>query len=220
MGDNPVFGILLILLAFAVFAVATAIMRRWRSDKMSQVAKKLSLRFDADKNRRLPRKYDFLDKLSSGRDRHVRNVLRGEYRGHSVTAFDFYYTAGSGKHKRQYSLSFFILDLQIEFPELTIAREGLISKLVQALGHDDIDFESHEFSSKYVVRSRRKKFAYDFCNAKMIDYLLDEPIVSIEVERSSLAVAYDSLLDPEEIELHMNRLLRIRELMPNYLFDR
>ena len=44
-------------------------------------------------------------------------------------------------------------------------------KIVQTFGHDDIDFESHEFSKQFVVRCKNKRFAYDFRNALMPDYL-------------------------------------------------
>ena len=39
-------------------------------------------------------------------------------------------------------------------------------------GYQDIKFESAEFSKTFCVRSPDKKFAYDVCNAKMMEYLL------------------------------------------------
>jgi hypothetical protein len=39
-------------------------------------------------------------------------------------------------------------------------------------GYGDIKFESAEFSKTFCLRTPDKKFAYDACNAKMIEYLL------------------------------------------------
>jgi hypothetical protein len=61
-------------------------------------------------------------------------------------------------------MSFFILSLQRSFPELIIEPEEAVSKFTQALGFADIAFESHEFSQKFHVHSRDKKFAYDCRN--------------------------------------------------------
>ncbi len=88
-----------------------------------------------------------------------------------------------------------------------------------AFGGGDIDFESHEFSERYEVRSKNKKFAYDFCNAQMIDYLLGRPARFIEVEKDVLAMGSDSQHNAERLEAHLGHLLKIRSLMPNYLFN-
>ena len=105
------------------------------------------------------------------------------------------------------------------FPELTIGREGFFSKIGQALGFDDIDFESHEFSRKFLVRSKDKKFAYDVCNARMIDYLLSNTDLSIEIESNVLAIYFTGRLAPEFIEKNLKRLVEIRSLILEYLFN-
>ena len=115
--------------------------------------------------------------------------------------------------------SFFILALSKSFPEVTIVKEGLFSKIAQAVGYDDIDFESHEFSKRFCVRSSDKKFAYDFCNAQMIDYLLGHPNINVEVDQNSLALGFDSCLKVEEVEEHLQQLIKIRSLIPDYLFE-
>jgi hypothetical protein len=90
--------------------------------------------------------------------------------------------------------------------------------VLQAFGYDDIDFESHEFSRKFCVRSKDKKFAYDVCHARMIEYLLANDDLNIEIENMTLALAYSGVLKAEEIEPNLRRLVEVRELMPKYLF--
>ncbi|VGO21332.1 hypothetical protein [Pontiella sulfatireligans] len=194
-----------------------------RRDAMTLLAEKLGLDFNHERNYRIAERYRFLDKLDQGSNRYAYNLMSGPFHGRQITAFDYHYETHStdSKGRRQthhHHFSFFILSLEKQFPELTIAKEGLLSKIAQAVGYDDIDFESHEFSKKFVVRSKNKKFAYDFCNAQMIAYLLDHPGINIEIDQSSLALGLGSCLKVEEIEAHLNQLLEIRSLIPDYVF--
>jgi len=205
---------------FIVIGVLGYISSMKRRQALMALASRLGLRFYYQKDRDIPRRYRFLDKLRAGRDRYAFNILTGNYRENNVTIFDYHYKTGSGKNTHHYYLSFFLLNLPMPFPELVIVREGIFSKIGQALGYDDIDFESHEFSRKFCVRSRDKKFAYDVCNSRMIEYLLSNTDLSIEIEDNILAISFDHRLSPEYIEPNLNRLIEIRSLLPDYLFAR
>ena len=93
------------------------------------------------------------------------------------------------------------------------------SKVAQAVGFDDIDFESHEFSRSYCVRSASKRFAYDVCHGRMIEYLLANPDLTLEIEGHALAIGFGSRLDAAQVEYNLGRLAALRELMPAYLFE-
>ena len=208
-----------------VGGIAGHLAAKKRRDAMAAVATRLGLSFDPSRDSSVAREYEFLNTLRQGSNRYAFNTVRGNYQGHGVAAFDYHYeTHSSGpKGRRQthhHYLSFFILGMPAMFPELTIGPEGFFSKIAQTVGYDDIDFESHEFSRKFCVRSQDKKFAYDVCNAKMIEYLLAHRDLMIEIERNALAVAFNRRLRPEDIEPSLNRLIAIRSLMPDYLFSR
>lgn len=195
-----------------------------RRSAMSELAEQLGLQFDAERNYGMAKQYAFLDKLRQGENRYAYNIMNGSFQGHEVAAFDYHYethsTDSKGNRQTQnHHFSFFILSLGGSFPELTIAKEGIFSKIAQAVGFNDIDFESHEFSKRFVVRSKDKKFAYDFCNAQMIDYLLGHPDINIEVDQHSLALGFNRCLKVEEIETYLKQLVEIRKRMPDYLFD-
>jgi hypothetical protein len=111
----------------------------------------------------------------------------------------------------------FILRLPALFPEITITREGLFSKIAQAFGYDDIDFESHEFSRKFCVRSKDKKFAYDICHTRMMEFLLENDDLNIEIDGISLAFLFDRRLKPEQIHPNLVRLTLVRQLIPDYV---
>jgi hypothetical protein len=152
-------------------------------------------------------------------------VLSGRCQEHDVTIFDYHYETHSTDSKghtqtHHHYFSFFVLRVPASFPELKIGPEGFFSKIAQAIGYDDIDFESHEFSRRFCVRSKDKKFAYDVCNARMIEYLLANPDLTIEIELDSLAISFNRRLKPEQIEPNLQRLIRVRSLLPEYLFAR
>ncbi|MBN1672503.1 MAG: hypothetical protein JXR37_15790 [Kiritimatiellae bacterium] len=219
--------LLFVLFVAVVVAVAilNAIAAKKRREAMAVLAQRLGLRFSAAKNHGLAERFRFLNRLAQGSNRYAFNVISGVYEGHEVAAFDYHYetyTRDSKGHRRtqHHRFSFFILALPARFPELIVAREGIFSKIAQAFGYDDIDFESHEFSRRFCVRSRDKKFAYDVCNARMIEYLLANTDLTIEIEYDALGIGFEARLKPEQIEPNLRRLAAVRERMPDYLFER
>jgi len=217
-----------ILSIIALVVLVYAIQAWWERKRrlaMGELAARLKLHFTPDKNLEIPFRYSFLDKLGQGDNRYAMNTIWGPFGGHDVMAFDYHYETHSTdskghRHTQHYAFSFFILTLPREFPELTIAREGWFSKIAQFLGHDDIDFESQEFSSAFCVRSFDKKFAYDVCNARMMEYLLANRDLTIEIEHKALALGFDRRLSVEDCETNLKRLTEIRARMPDYLMER
>lgn len=216
-----VVGVLALIVVGAVFGYLGAKKRR---EAMMALAAKLGLRFDPGKNWDLANRYGFLDKLRAGSNRYAFNTLTGQCQSHNVVVFDYHYETHStdSKGRRQthhHYFSCFILHMPASFPELVIAKEGFLSKIAQAVGYDDIDFESHEFSRRFCVRSSNKKFAYDVCHARMMEYLLANDDLTIEIEGDVMAITFNSRLAPERIEPNLNRLIALRALMPEYLFS-
>jgi hypothetical protein len=204
-------------------AIAAARAARKRREALAQLAARLGLRFEPDNDYALSEDFEFLNKLRQGSNRYAFNQLSGDYRGHEVKVFDYHFETYSSdsKGRRQthhHYCSFFMLRLPRSFPEVTVVREGLFSKIAQALGYDDIDFESAEFSRKYCVRSPDKRFAYDVCHPRLIEYLLANPDLTLEIEGPVLALAFPSRLQPEQTESNLERLVALRELLPAYLF--
>ena len=214
-------GIIVVFIAIAIAGVVvSAVIAHRRREAMRRAAAGLGLRFNPGRDKMLAKQYRFLDKLRRGSNRYAFNILSGKYRNYDVTAFDYHYKTGSGDSEHHHYISFFMLTLSAAFPELKIGPEKFFSKVAQAFGYDDIDFESHEFSRRFCVRSPKKKFAYDICNAQMIEYLLANDDLTIEIENCVLAMSFDKRLSPEQIERNLNRLIEVRSLMPDYLFNR
>jgi hypothetical protein len=222
-------AMILIVILFALLviggAIYSAIAARKRREELFELAARLGLQFSPGEDYELADRFGFLDKLAQGSNRYAFNVISGTYRQNQVLVFDYHYETHStdSKGNRQthhHYFSFFILLLPLTFPELKITREGLLSKIAQALGYEDIDFESAEFSRAFCVRSKDRKFAYDVCNAQMMEYLLANRDLSIEIEGPALALAFDERLSAPEIEADLQRLLEIRLRLPDYLFTK
>jgi hypothetical protein len=219
--------ILFVLFAMVMIALVIygALQARKRREETALLAGRLGLSFSTAHDRNLARQFSFLDRLGQGSNRYAFNVLSGLFQGQQVLAFDYHYETYStdSKGRRQthhHYFSFFILMLPVPFPELTITRETIFSKIAQAIGFGDINFESHEFSRTFRVRSKDKKFAYDVCHSQMMEYLLANPDLNIEIEGRALALGFGSCLSAEKIEANLLRLIKCRALLPDYLFSR
>jgi hypothetical protein len=215
--------VIVAVLAIAVIgAIYGMIQARKRLEGLFELAQRLGLNFSAAEDYGLADRYGFLKQLAQGENRYARNVLSGTYQQNRVLAFDFHYeTYTQGKGGRQthhHWFSFFILTLPAVFPDLTLRRENFLTKVAEVFGYQDIKFESAEFSKAFCVRSPDKKFAYDVCNAKMMEYLLANRDLSVEIENQVLALAFDTCLSVEQVESNLQRLVEIRSRLPEYLF--
>lgn len=195
-----------------------------RREAFQAIAAELGFSFRPDKDYSFARRFGFLEHMDDGSKRYAFNILSGQLEGQQANIFDYHYETYSRDSKgrrttHHHYFSIFTLSLPRAFPELNITREGFFAKIGQAIGFDDIDFESVEFSKRYSVKSRDKKFAYDFCNAQMIDYLLRQEDLIIEVDGNTLALTFKGKLAVERIRPNINRILKIRSLMPDYLFN-
>ncbi len=212
------------ILLVGVVAYFSHLQAKQRREAFQSLAAELGFNFYPQRDSSFARRYGFLEHMDDGHRRYAFNRMSGEIQGHAAHVFDYHYETYSQDSKgrrttHHHYFSIFTLSLPQAFPELNIEREGFFSKIGQALGFDDIDFESREFSQRYRVKSADKKFAYDFCNAQMIDYLLRQQDLIIEVDSHTLALTFRGELAVAAIRPNLDRLLKIRSLMPRYLFN-
>ncbi|MCA9415880.1 MAG: hypothetical protein KC917_06405 [Candidatus Omnitrophica bacterium] len=219
----PFFFIIGIIAVIAGLAIFGYLQEKKRREAFQRLAADLGFAYRAGKDYGIPTRYNFLNKLSTGSNRYAQNILEGELEGFLLHCFDYHYETYStdSKGRRQthhHRFSYFILEMRKSFPELLIYPEGFFSKVGQFIGFDDIDFESIEFSKAFVVKSKDKKFAYDICHTRMMEYLLKHPDLSLEIEGPCLAMGFGSRLTPEEVEKRLKQMVTLRKLLPEYLF--
>ena len=207
-----------------LFAVIYGLIQaRQRREALFQLAQRLNLGFEPGQDHGIASRFSFLKQLAQGDNRYATNILSGNYQQNEILAFDYHYETTSTDDKgnrttTDHWFSFFILTLPASFPDLTIRREGFFTKVAAVFGYGDINFESAEFSKTFCVRSPDKKFAYDVCNAQMMEYLLANRDLSLEIENDALALAFTNRLSVEQIEFNLQRLVEIRSRLPEYLF--
>ncbi len=218
----PILIIAAFLIIFVIGAIVGDLQQRKRLEGLVELSRRLNLDFSAMENYGIADRYDFLKQLAQGDNRYAANVLSGNYQQNEILAFDYHYETTThdknGSHTEHHWFSFFILTLPASFPDLTIRRENFFTKVAEVFGYEAIKFESAEFSKTFCVRSPDKKFAYDVCNAQMIEYLLANRDLSVEIENNVLALAFTTRLAPEQIETNLQRLVAIRARLPEYLF--
>ncbi|MHC4837168.1 MAG: hypothetical protein ACYTF3_03135 [Planctomycetota bacterium] len=212
-------------LLFVLGAIAVAVMGYfgWQAEKrrreaFGQWAAVRGWTYRPERDRRIRATYGFLDRMQVGHSRRATNVLRGEWDGYPAAAFTFRYKTGSGKNETTHWFGVALIHIDRAFPEMRIHPEGFLSRIGQALGYDDIDFESVDFSNAYTVRSRDRKLAFDFCHTGMMEYLLAHRGPALELEGNTLALFVDRRLEAADLDPLFRKAARMRELMPEYLF--
>jgi hypothetical protein len=216
-----------IFILFAIVAIAAgiygSIQAKKRREGLFVLAQRLNLQFNPQSDYALPDRFSFFKEFDNGSNRYATNILSGTYREHNVLAFDYHYETHStdshgNRQTEHHWFSFVTLNMPAAFPGLNIRREGLFTKIAEVFGYQAIKFESAEFSKNFCVRSDDKKFAYDVCNAKMIEYLLANQDLSIEIENQVLALVFNTRLSVEQFDLDLDRLMQVRTRLPDYLF--
>ena len=202
LGDSFGGWEVLIFIAFAVLAAVGGyfghLAAKKRREALAAKAAELGLSFFHGRDTGYDEEYAHFELFARGFGRAAYNTMSGrvEVGGHEMLCKmgDFTYKTreGSGKNRRTvtHRFSYMILHLPwgAAMPDLLIRKEGFFDKIGAAFGFDDIDFESAEFSRTYCVKSANKKFAYDVCHQRMIEFLMETGPSSVDIERGRLCM--------------------------------
>ena len=217
------------ILIFVVVGVSVIVVginqsraRRQRALDLRDLASRLGFEdFNPNRDDAFTRGWSFLGRLSQGDERYAFNLLRGTYHEQKLFVYDYHYQTGSGKNTKRHDLTILMLVFKTVFPQITIqpGGENLLTKMAAAFGlEDDIKFESAEFARTYRVQSKDKRFAYDVCNAQMIEYLLANLGLQVEIQGPVILLAFEPQVPVSRIEFNLQRLVEIRTRLPEYLF--
>ena len=220
-----------VLIGVVVLVVVAVAIVGWRMEKKRQeelaaLARELDLRFDPGVDHGHDDEYAQFEIFRRGHGRVARNTLTGavELFGAPcrLVCGDFRYktTSGTGKNRRTttHRFSYLIVHPPWHTPPLLIRPEGIFDKIKGALGFDDIDFESAEFSRRFYVKSPDKKFAYDVLHPRMMEFLLQERPVMIDIEGGALCLSDGSRRwDPQRFRDEIAFVARFCEHWPRHL---
>lgn len=199
-GVSPVVLILGFLVVAGIAAYFGHLAQEKRRGEMRALASSLGCSFHADDDGR-GSAHEHFDVFDQGHSRRFYNTMTGSVTvgddTYSVRGGDFLYkvTSGAGKNRRTHTYRFSYWVVHLAWPTCPAVRirpENLFDKLAGALGFDDIDFESEEFSRRFHVKSNDKKFAYDLIDPRMMEFLLPRLTTTLELEHGKLLLATGS----------------------------
>lgn len=190
-----------VVVGFVALAITAGILH-WRAEQarrleLQQFAERSGFCFRPDNDPDHDDRYAQFEIFRRGHSRVAKNTMTGEIellgRTCAVRCGDFRYrvTSNSGKSSSTstYRFSYLIVHLPWRTPPLLVRREGVFDKLAGALGFDDIDFESDEFSRRFYVKSSDKRFAYDVVHPRAMEFLLAEQPPMIDIENGAFCLS-------------------------------
>jgi hypothetical protein len=188
-----------------------------RRGEWQQFALRNGLSFSARDPFGLVASQKHFDFFSQGHSRSAYNVCYGTTRGLTIRAFDYVYKTGSGKDETTHTFTAIIVLAAMTFDRLMIRQESIFDKVAAAIGFDDIDFESAEFSRHFYVKSVNKKFAYDVIHARMMEFLLAHRPLAIEADGNTLIFHRGKRLRVAEVEPLLGDAEQFLALIPDYV---
>ena len=166
----------------------------------------------------IPERFAGFGALDQGHGHRADNVFHGERHGRSVICFDYRYRTGSGKNETTHWFSAALVALDADFPPVLIRPEGVLDRVAEFVGFDDIDFESAEFSRRFFVKSSNRKFAYDLLHARAMEHLLAQPSrFSLEFRGRRVLVNDGKTWGPAEFDFAVAHLHGLLDLTPEFL---
>ncbi len=158
-------------------------------------------RYAEPRDTRFDERHAHFSQFRQGHSRVLRLAIEGDVtineRPHRLTTGDFQYKTTTTDSKGRtttttHNFTFLLLGTPYpQLPALTIRRENFFDKIGSVFGFDDIDFEDAEFSKKFMVKSKDRRFAYDLCSVRMIEFLKEHAIdaPAIHFEQGELLLA-------------------------------
>jgi hypothetical protein len=223
----PIILVMTVLLGIAVIAYFNYLQLQKRREAMGDLAVELGWNIDPWPDETHDAQYGHFEIFTRGHSRSAYNTLTGQVRikesDWPARMGDYTYkiTSGSGKNRRTTTYRFSYMILETPFlmaPALLIRPEGFMDKLAGAFGFDDIDFESEEFSRKFHVKSRDKKFAYDVCHARMMEFLLATKPPCVDIERGRCCISDGTRCwEPEQFRATINWVQQFYDQWPDHI---
>ena len=196
-----------VVLALMIYGVIRA--RDTRRNDLSALASRLGFDFRAGADTSFADRYQGISLFTRGGSRKASCLLTGFMtvgdQRVPVLAADYSYviTKGTGKRRRRRTYHVGIVMAHLPFrglPEFIMRDETVIDRITAAIGFDDIDYESAEFSRRFHVKCADRRFASDLIDPEMIDYMLATDAPDMEIEGSILCTQYPGVPDVEEVE--------------------
>lgn len=162
--------------------------------------------------------------FDQGEDRRVTTVVRGRYDGREMLAFDHTYETVSGfgadRERHTHEHSVVALALGAVFPSLTVAPEGVLSRLFGGFLGDDLEIGDPTFDGAFRVRATDPGYAADVLGPEVRAALLRHPDLTWRIEGDQLLTIRSGHHLATEIEPTLLALQDVVHAVPDRVWAR
>lgn len=220
---------ILVIFIFIAAAIGLGIWgyyaNKQREEALARTATELGYRFVPEKDRSLIQgRYDQIDLLRQGSNRYTNHHLFGQVGDYPAALCEYHYetysTDSKGRrttHHHYYSVLF--LEVPLALSQVRIRPESFFDKIAAAVGFDDIDFESAEFSRRFHVSSNDRRFAYDLLHPRAMEYLLGRPQWCWEFDGRVIALYRSGHLEAETVRPAIDAAAGFIPLIPRHIWS-
>lgn len=225
--------VILFCIIFVAMVVITIVFgskaAKARREALTLLAAKLNFTFDPSDDRYVSPRLQPFSPFYSGKDRAGYNSLRGsvDVNGESlgIQMGDYRYTteSGSGKDRKEHThrISYLSCKLPLSLMvTMKVRPEGIFDKIAGAIGFEDIDFESAEFSKKFHVSGSDKKIVYDLLDPRMIEWYLTSNPPNLQIVADQIVLLRGGTWKPEDFEPQLEWLKQFVSRFPEHLVQR
>lgn len=226
----PVFLVIVVFVAIVIVAaVFGSKAAKARREALTEIAGRLGFSFDPSDDSTVSPRLQPFSPFAMGTSRYGYNSLRGsvEVNGKSlgIQMGDYRYTteSGSGKDRKTttHRVSYLACKLPISLMvTMRVRTEGFFDKIAGAIGFDDIDFESAEFSKKFHVSGSDKKIVYDLLEPRMIEWYLTSNAPALQIVADQIVLMRGGVWKPEDFEPQLEWLRQFVSRWPEHLEQR
>jgi hypothetical protein len=160
-----------------------------------------------------------------GFGRRARHLLRTTVDGQPVQAFEYAFKErqGSGKNRRTVTYTYAVVatSLPVARPTLQVTREHLGTRLLGAVGLDDLQLESEQFNRAFRISADDHKFAYDVLHPRTMEWMLADERASqldFRFERADLLSWERGRLRPQRVAWAGGYLLDLVKRVPQFVW--
>ncbi len=214
--------IILFVILVVVMIIVGAVQARRRREELAAWAGAHGLSFERARDKTIDDRWPDFRCLREGSNRYGENIIRGDWGGRALMAFDYHYETYStdNKGRRQthhHHFSAVILESPLRLKPLAIRPESVFDKLGAFFGGGDINFESAEFSRRFHVTAEDRRWAYDVLHVRAIEFLMSRPMRSLQFEPRGVIIWGNGRFSAADYQSAVETVCGLLDGLPEYV---
>lgn len=201
--------------AYGVNAIVRSSRRKKRLLALEQWAQQRGFTFDPRMEWAIPPELQHFEAFSLGMGRAMENRMRGESAGLAMHLLDLRIGTSHGHHR--WTVASTILEVsspKLHLPIFRIEPENVLHKVQEAMGAQDIDFESHgRFSDEYLLRGESEQEIRAVFTPPVLDWF--ERHLGLAVEGASdrfILHRIGKLLEADQLDTQLGLAREVHDL--------